>query len=205
MPSGCSRAGERLIRKRILAFDLATSLRRLKPEKRAGPLRRRPDHALSFFQAPDAGPPLLLDTTVYVDILQDRAPPPVTELLKLRQLNHSAIAVGELTHLFGRLDPAHPETKAVLAPIRATITDMPQHRLSVPSVEAFAEAGIITGTIARLCGTSRQDRQPLLNDACLYLHARESGAVLLTRNVADMDLIDQLAANGRVLFYERVA
>jgi hypothetical protein len=48
-----------------LEIDLASALRRLKPEKRIQPRVRRPDHELTFIDHEQlAGPPLLLDTTV---------------------------------------------------------------------------------------------------------------------------------------------
>ena len=101
---------------------------------------------------------MLLDTTVYIDLLRDRLPPDVEQLVRTRLLNHSAVALAELVHLFGRLDPAHPGTKSTLAPIRAAIEQIPPHRLTAPSVQALAEAGIVTGMIARLTGMAKSDR-----------------------------------------------
>lgn len=188
-----------------MAFDLAAALRRLKPEKRTAPLVRRADHELHFIDPqPAAGPPLLLDTTVYIDVLQGRAPPELGALLKVRQINHSSIAVCELAHLFGRLDSAHPDTKGVLAEIRTTIENIPRHRLAAPSIQAVAEAGIVTGIIARLKGLPKADRQPLLNDTCLFLQALEAGSVLLSRNIGDVDLIQQVVPAGRVLLYRQI-
>jgi hypothetical protein len=188
-----------------LAPDLAGALRRLKPEKRTQPLGRRPDNELTFVDhEPIMGPPLLLDTTVYIDVLQDHAPPALEELLRVRQVNHSSVAVGELVHHFGRLDPTHPGTKAVLSPIRKTIEAIPAHRLSTPSIQAVAEAGIVTGTVVRLRGLPKEDRQPFMNDAMLFLQALESGFTLLSRNIGDMDVIEQLVPTGRILLYRQV-
>ncbi len=174
-----------------MALDLAGALRRLKPEKRTQPLARRSDNELAFIDHEQiAGRPLLLDTTVYIDVLQDRAPPALEDLLRVRQINHSSVAVGELVHHFGRLDPTHPGTKAVLSPIRKAIEAIPAHRLSTPGVQAVAEAGIVTGVVARLRGLPKEDRQPFMNDAMLFLQALESGFTLLSRNIADMDLIE---------------
>lgn len=188
----------------ILVFDLGTTLRRLKPEKRTRPLVRRADDALPFVdQQQNAGPPLLLDTTVYVDVLQGRSPASLDALLRVRQINHSSVALSELTHLFGRLDPANPQTKSILAQIKGTIDDIPHHRLSAPSVQAMASAGIVAGLMARLKGLAKVDQQLFLNDACLVLQAIESGSILVSRNIFDMDLIDQIVPGGRVLFYRR--
>lgn len=188
-----------------MALDLAGALRRLKPEKRTQPLARRSDHELTFIDHEQlAGPPLLLDTTVYIDVLQDRAPPELVELLRVRQVNHSSVAMGELVHNFGRLDPAHVGTKAILSPIRKTIEGIPSHRSFAPSMQAVAEAGIVTGVIARLRGLPKMDRQPFMNDAMLFLQALENGWTLVSRNISDMDLIEQLVTTGRVLLYRQV-
>lgn len=188
-----------------MTLDLAGALRRLKPEKRRSPLTRRPDDELTFIEHEQfTGPPLLLDTTVYIDVLQDRAPPELEELLRVRQVNHSAVAVGELLHLFGRLEPAHVDTKDVLAPIRKAVESIPPHRLSTPSLQAVAEAGIVAGLVPRLRGLPKADRQPFLNDAALFFHALETGSTLLSRNIADMDVIEQLVPRGRVLLYRQI-
>jgi predicted nucleic acid-binding protein len=187
-----------------LSFDVDATLRRLKPEKRTGALTRRPDADLLFAEkAPAAGAPLLLDTTVYIDTLQKRLPEAVKALLRVRPLNHSAIAAAELAHAFGRLNPGHPDSAPTLQAIGDVIRNMPPHRLAGPSIQATVEAGIVSGTIARLHGLAPVDRQPLLNDAMLFLQAMENGSVLLTRNIADMDLIQQLVPAGRVLFYRQ--
>ena len=187
-----------------MTFDLAAALRRLKPEKDRPQLTRRTDSALPFITAqPAPGPPLLLDTSVYIDVLQDRAPVELEALLKVRQLNHSSVALGELAHLLGRLDPAHPDSKAVLALIKGTIEDIPRHRLSAPSVQSALDAGIVTGMFARFQGVPRADRQPLFNDACLFFQAMESGWTLLSANISDMDLIGQLVPAGRLLLYRQ--
>ncbi len=188
-----------------MSFDLGASLRRLKPERHTRPLRRREDSALPFVSYEHfVGPGLLLDTSVYIDLLRDRVPPEVEELLDSRQVNHSSVAVAELVHLFGRLDPSHKDTKGTLTAIATVIGRILPQRLIAPSVRAFAEAGIVTGVIARLHGLPKADRQPMLNDAALFLQAMEGGFTLLSGNVADMDLIGQLMPAGRLLLYRKL-
>ena len=58
------------------------------------------------------------------------------------------------------------------------------------------------GLAMRLAGRAKD--QALLNDATLFLHANERGCVLLTRNLADFDALQQLAPAGNVLFYRQV-
>lgn len=150
-----------------------------------------------------AGAELLLDTCVYIDVLQGRTPVSVDELLETRILNHSTVCLAEMTHLFGRLDPAHAGTKGVLREIRRTIEDMPNHRLTSPSETAMGEAGMLAGLASRLLGLERGEQPLLLNDAGLYLQGLERGWTILTRNVRDFDCFDQLISVNRVLFYER--
>jgi hypothetical protein len=89
-----------------LSFDLAKALRRIKPQRAAEAIRRRALEALPFVESPiAAGAELLLDTCVYIDVLQGRTPLSVDELLQARIINHSTICLGELTHLFGSTQP----------------------------------------------------------------------------------------------------
>jgi predicted nucleic acid-binding protein len=188
-----------------LSFDLRRSLRRIKPQRAANVIQRRSIANLPVVQIPvSAGAELMLDTCVYIDVLQGRTPAGVDSLLGVRIVNHSTVCLAELTHLFGRLDPAHPDTKNVLREIRRTIEDMPDHRLSSPSAAAVGEAGMLAGLVARLSGAGHSQRLSLLNDASLYLQALEHGWVVLTRNARDFDCFDQLLPADRVLFYEPV-
>ncbi len=150
---------------------------------------------------PAAGAELVLDTCVYIDLLQGRTPPEVDRLLGLRILNHSTIALAELTHLFGRLDPAHAATRPALARVSEAIDMIPPHRLSAPSPRAFAEAGMLAGLVARLSGDTASPA--LLMDALLILHALETGRVLVTRNIKDFDRLQQLEPRSRVMFYRQ--
>lgn len=187
-----------------MAFDLDGTLRRLKPEKRSGSFRRRKDASLPFVTEDTPATPLLLDTTVYIDRLNDRLPGVVTRLLEKSTVNHSSVAMAELAHPFGRLDANHPNTAETLQVIRAAFALIPPHRIGTPSAQAAIEAGIVTGIIARRTNLPKEDRQPMLNDATLLLHALETGAALLTRNISDLDLIQQIVPAGRVLFYREI-
>jgi len=182
-----------------LGFERALSLRRIKPQRKADPINRRADADLSWVGRPAPGAELLLDTCVYLDVLQAKTSIEVDELLQLRIVNHSTIALAELTHLYGRLDPDHSGTRKALSAISAVIDDIPGHRLTVPTARAFGEAGMLAGLVARLSG--RAGGVDLLNDALLFLQAREMGCVLLTANLSDFDLFDQALPGSGVLLY----
>jgi predicted nucleic acid-binding protein len=150
-----------------------------------------------------AGSELLLDTCVYIDAIQNRIPPEVANLFAVRRLNHSGVALAELTHLLGRLDPKDGRTQRAYDEISGVISDIRMDRLKAPSRQTFGEAGILAGLAARLAGVESKRRQALLNDAMLYLQASERGHTLLTRNIREFDWFDQLLPNDRVLFYRQ--
>jgi hypothetical protein len=185
-----------------LNFDLKKSLRRIKPEQRTGALARRPDDALPFVtDEAGAGPNLLLDTCVYIDTMQGRLPAEVDGLFAARRLNHSGVALAELSHLLGRLDPRDPRTERVCSEISGVILDIRPHRLKTPSLQTLCDAGILAGLAARLAGVESGRRQAFLNDAVLYLQAIEYGQIVLTRNIREFDWFDQLLPCNRILFY----
>jgi len=185
-----------------LSFDLPLALRRVRPQRSSDRLLRRADGLLPFVEDQTAlGPGLMLDSCVYVDVLQGRAPSALERLLTARLLNHSAVCLAELTHLMGRLDPGHPATRTVVDRLRTTISRIPGHRLTSPSEQAFGQSGMLAGLTMRLGGEGAP--RTLQNDAALYFHALEQGFVLVTRNLLQFDLFDQLCPSGRVLFYRR--
>jgi len=186
-----------------LTFDRRASVRRIKPQRRAAPLVRRAHADLVFATARSlVGRELLLDTCVYIDVLQGRTPPAVDRLLETRTLNHSTVALAELTHLFGALDPSHPGTAGALKPLGQTIDDIPKHRLTAPSIRACGEAGMLAGLVTRL--TRQRKTVALLNDATLFLQAAESGCDMLTANISDFDAFDQLLPGTGLLLYQPV-
>jgi predicted nucleic acid-binding protein len=189
-----------------LKFDLAGALRSIKPQRLSAPLARRPDVELPWAVAePLVGAPLLLDTTVYLDVLGGRSPDEADNLLRFRICNHSAVCLAELTHAFGRLDPRRRDTKSTLKILRDTIADIPAHRLHAPDTEAWGAAGMLAGTLFRLGGLPAGQglERKLLNDALLYLQARKLGCAVLTANIRDFDFLNQLAPGGRFVVYKR--
>jgi hypothetical protein len=190
----------------ILGFDLEKALRRLKPQKQSQPLRRRPDSALPWASdALSVGAALLLDTGVYLDVLQGRTPPVVDGLLTYRICQHSTVSLAELTHIFGRLDPTHASTKGVLKAVQETIEDIPEHRLHAPDATIWGEAGMLAGELFRLSEASKGKgmERKYLNDALIYLQARALGANVLTGNIADFDLLNQLVPEVSIILYRR--
>ena len=166
-------------------------------------LPRRDDVDLDFVEvASSVGPPLLLDTCVYIDGLEGSLPPEVESLLRARTLMHLSVVLGELSHNFGRLDPRHPRTRAHLDELAGMIAEIPLHRLDdAINAGVILEAGILSGLVMRLGGFQPGQEVAALNDATIYLHALEHGYTVLTRNIRDFDFMNQIVPPGRVLFY----
>jgi predicted nucleic acid-binding protein len=184
-----------------LNTDVWGSLRRYKPEKRSRPLQRRPDEELNFIETSVTPGKLLYDTTVYIDILQDRFPRTGDCMLGTADAWHSPVTEAELTVLVGLLDPAHPNTRKTIDAIVVLLSRRAIHRTIIPDAIVWREAGILSGILARLQGYDNSQRRRLMNDALLYVTARRHGCTVLTRNVGDFDFLQQLDPAGRTLFY----
>jgi len=186
-------------------FDLRRSPRRIKPHSFTGSIRRRPKPDLPFVpEMPAPGFELLPDTCVYIDALQGKIPAAVDTLPKVRTSSHLAVCVADLTHCFGRLDPRHPGTEAVSRSIAGVVAAIPPHRLETASAEVVIEAGILAGLVFRPCGLQTGREVAALNDTILYLHAFANGQTVLTRDVREFDVMNQILPDGRILFYDQV-
>ena len=185
-----------------MSSDFRATLRRLKPEKHQQQLKRRAESDLDFLGSGSRPAKLLYDTSVYIDILQNRFPRDGASMLRATEEWHSPVTESELAAACGLLDPAHPGTRQIVAQIAAIIERWPAYRTIVPDSEIWREAGILSGTLARLQGVTRDERRRILNDALLFASARKYGCTVLTRNVADFDLLQQLDPLGMVLFYK---
>lgn len=184
-----------------MKIDLARSLRRIKPEKWIGTLPPRNANELDFVEdAALFGPPLLLDTCVYLDNLQGRLPAAAKALLRTRPVRHVSVVLGELTHYFGRLPPT-PQNQVGFASLTQALNFIEAHHVREPSVGVSLEAGILSGLVFRLGGFQAGQEVAALIDATIYLHALEHGQAVLTRNRNDFDRMNQIMPAGRVLFY----
>jgi hypothetical protein len=165
-------------------------------------LARRSDEELPFVdQAQIGGPALVLDTCVYIDQLQGRTPILLDALVEARQTLHSTIAIQEMMHSVGRLDPRDKRSAPAIGAIRGLVAAMPSHRVHVPDPQVLGRAGLLSGILHRLQGHGREARFRLLHDCVLFLQAQKLGCTLLTAHVADFDPMLQLIPSGRVLFY----
>jgi predicted nucleic acid-binding protein len=185
-----------------MANSFKDVLRRTKPAKHRTRLVHRPTGQLEFAgSAWNKHSKLLYDTTVYIDILQRRFPFDAELALRSAEAWHSTVTEAELAALCGLLDPAHPGTSTVVEQVSAVIERRPGHRTLAPDREIWQEAGVLAGLLARLQQYAKAERRRILNDALLFSTARKHGLTVLTRNVQDFDLLQQIEPSGRVLFY----
>jgi predicted nucleic acid-binding protein len=186
-----------------LSSEFEATLRRLKPEKHRQRLTPRTESELDFLGSGKNRPAkLLYDTTVYVDILQNRFPQDAERMLRTAEAWHSPVTEAELAAACGLLDPAHPGTRRVVGEIAQIIERRASYRTITPDPEVWREAGILSGVVARLLGYGKDQRRRMLNDALLFASARKHGCTVLTRNVTDFDFLLQLDPSGRVVFYK---
>lgn len=164
------------------------------------PLRR--DEELDFFADNDvAGEPIMLDTCVYIDQMQGRLPDPVARRVEARTTVHAPIVLGELSFLFGNLDPRDPRTAAALTAIEAMLSAIGEHRIMPMTHEDAMRGMILSGCVARLSGLRGASSRTIQNDAILAAQAARTGNLLVTRNIVDFDRLAQLDPRLKVSFY----
>ena len=182
------------------------------------PRRQRPA-CLTDPAAVPAGRAVMLDTSFYVHKLQGSLPAETSGLVSGRTALHSGIALAELAITAGIFDPLRETTPRYRGPIEALLRTIKLSEAKAPSPAAWAEAGMLSGILARTqLGLARPKkglspverccpegrRRKLLNDALIFLTAREIGAVLVTSNLADMDLMMRFRPDAFVYAYAPV-
>ena len=135
---------------------LARSLRRLKPH-RVSRLQSRSKTALPRLDAATvrARAKLLLDTTVYVDVLKGRGDSLLDAALGACDLWHSAVAIGELARGLGADDPGRKGYRLDSRWTMVLVDRMPSHKVLQPDAEAFELAGTASGILKRILGLDR--------------------------------------------------
>lgn len=166
--------------------------------------KKRSDAAIPFLPAAEFPDEVLYDTTVYADLAQSTFPPELDNRLRKRDPWHCTVVEAELVYLCGRLDPSHPGTDATVRQINTIVDRWPSNRVLNPDRAIWRDAAILTGVLSRLQRATAEDRGRTMNDALIFLTALRNECTVLSRNVRDFELLQQLVPEGRVLFYRRV-
>jgi hypothetical protein len=187
-----------------LSSDARSIIDRLAPVRRSRTFAYRPKAALPYdpSKVPRSAS-LLFDATVYIDQLKGQLPKPIIDLAASRTIVHGAPALAELAVTIGVLDPADRRTQATVAPIIEMMGRISSLRILSPTFEIWLEGAMLTGILARTQSIAKQNRRKFLNDALLFLQAAHSGAVMVSRNSRDLDLLLQLMPDVDVLLYDR--
>lgn len=187
-----------------MSSDVQSIIARNDPGRWLRPLAHRPKAELPFdpLQVP-AGASLLFGATVYIDQLKGQLPTSIVNLMASRTILHGAPALAELAVTIGALDPLDRRTRAALIPVVETLTRINPTRIIAPSYEVWLEAAVIAGILARTQAIPRQDRRKFLNDTLLFLQAVDAGAVMVSRNSRDFDLLLQLKPQAAVVLYDK--
>ena len=187
-----------------MSSDVQSIIARHDPGRWSRTLAHRSKADLPFdpYQVPTKAS-LLFDATVYIDQLKGELPRPIVDLVASRTILHGAPALAELAVTIGALDPADRRTQATLTPILEVLTRINPSRIIVPNYEIWLEAAVMAGILARTQAIPKQDRRKFLNDTLLFLQAADTGAVMISRNSRDLDLLLQIKPRVGVLLYDK--
>ena len=184
-----------------MTFDIHRLLRTFKPEKHTIRPTSRDPSQLRTDSAAAQKRPIVLDTTTYINAGQGKLPPHINAIIEAWPIHHCSVALGEIAHGLGRLDPAHPDTRQNKDFLQAVLEKVPQHRIVNPTDDIHVTGGILTGVIARLLTLPKGAHRNRINDILIYLTARSIGAAVVTANVEDFDILQQLVPDGHVIYY----
>lgn len=102
----------------------------------------------------------------------------------------------------GSLRQADPRTRANAATITEILDRIARTgRVVEPDAEAWMIAGTLAGMVAHLQNYTADHRRRALADALILVSAKKAGLTVLTANVAEFDLLQQLYPAARVAFY----
>lgn len=183
-------------------MDIEKLLRRCRHALARAELPLRSDDELDFLADGDmVGEQIMLDTCGYIDQMQGRLPISVAQRVEARTTVHSPIVLGELSFLFGNLDPRDSRIEAALAAIQMMLSAIGEHRIIPLTHEDMMRGMILSGCLARLLNRQGASRRNVQNDSILAAHAARTGNLLVTRNIADFDRLSQLEPRLKVSFY----
>jgi predicted nucleic acid-binding protein len=143
----------------------------------------------------------VLDTNVYIRDAAGMLPLAVETLLDRALLFHCTVCLGELATGIGNADPAHPNWRATRNHYVGLFDSIPQTRILHPDSQAWADWGLVAGTLARLQGYHRDQRKECCNDSLILLSAAKTGLPVLTADRSDFDLVQQFVPESQFVHY----
>lgn len=143
----------------------------------------------------------MLDTTVYIDQLKGKLPPQIEGAVARGRTLHSATALGEIGLTTGFLDPTDRRTADNRHVLERLLDNVQDERIFAPTPAVCLEAAVLAGIFECVMGVPKDARRKLLNDALILLTARSVGATLISRNIDDMDRLNQMRPDTKFLLY----
>ena len=147
-------------------------------------------------------PALVPDTSVYIHAAAGRLRPAARELAEAALMSHCSVCLGELAVGLANRDVTSPRWPSERHHFEEMFARLQATRVIVPDDGVWADAGIVAGTLARVQKFQASQCKECLNDALIFLSAAKVGLPVLTSNRGEFDLIQQLAPEGRFIFYE---
>jgi predicted nucleic acid-binding protein len=185
-----------------VTLDLDAVLRAQKPERRRRQLTPRATGIVAVADMPAADKAaVLLDTNVFIRQFAGTLPPEVEALFGEALLWHASVCVAELAAGVGAHHPDAPGWRRARDHYAGLVARIPRSRLLVPDARTWAEAGLLSGTVARTQGLQPHQRKEFLADALVFLCAARRGVPVITSDRDDYDLLQQLVPTGRFYAY----
>lgn len=150
---------------------------------------------------PNAKTALMLDTNVIIlGMKRGKLTTDVKTLLATAESVASTVVIGELNQGAANLDPTHPDTPATRAPMDAAIAELSKLPIITPNHEDWLTGMVMLSTLGRCFNLNKEARGMWLRDALIYVTARRVGATLVTADLLEFDLFQQILPGGLVLF-----
>ena len=144
---------------------------------------------------------LVADTNVYIHEAAGTLPAAAAALLDRALLFHCAVCLGEIAVGVANANPAQRSWSAIRDHYVELFDSIPENRILEPDAQAWIDAGLIAGTLARTQTFQPHQRKECLNDALILLTATRAGISVLTSNRDEFDLIQQIAPEVRFVYY----
>jgi predicted nucleic acid-binding protein len=180
-----------------VSIDLATLIRRHKPEKRLNALTSRArSQLLTLADAPEKAR-LVVDTGIYIAQAAGTLTQQQSRRLAHTELHHCTVCLGEIAVGLANRDVTASTWPAERRHWEGLFRAIPRSRTHAPDADVWAAAGLLAGTLTRLQRFQPHQRKDALNDALIFLTAAKAGLAVITENRRDFDWLQQLVPDGR--------
>jgi len=147
----------------------------------------------------------MLDTNTIISGLKDKLPGPIRAVVAQSASVASAVVIGEMVQGLFSLKPADARSAGNRRIIERTIAELEKSPILTPNDSEWRLAMACLAVLGRCNDLDRSTRAHWLRDALIYVSARSAGVTLVTSNLREFDLFQQLLPGGEVLFFTPVS